>query len=56
MESSTLYRKAAGVYFHLVKGVVVKLQLGQERPPPEATASLPLVMHFICLAEAQVTF
>ncbi|KAI3976220.1 hypothetical protein MKX01_019166 [Papaver californicum] len=55
VQSSTLYRKAAGVYHHLFQRVLPRMKsaVGQERPPPEATPSLSYVMSLICLAEAQ---
>ncbi|OVA05238.1 BRO1 domain [Macleaya cordata] len=54
VQSSTLYRKAAGVYHHLAHEILPSLQFSfaQERPP-EATSSISSIMSFICLAEAQ---
>ncbi|KAK3033665.1 hypothetical protein RJ639_034544 [Escallonia herrerae] len=54
VQSTTIYRKAAGVYHHLAHEVLPSLQSAsvQERPP-EATSCVSSVMSLICLAEAQ---
>ena len=55
VQSSTLFRRAAGVYHYLAHEVLPSLQ-GVLTPegPPEATSSVSSVMSLICLAEAQV--
>lgn len=56
VQSTTLFREAAGVYHHLAHEVLPSLQpsLTVERPP-ELVASVSSVMRLICLAEAQVS-
>ncbi|XP_039123200.1 uncharacterized protein LOC120259822 [Dioscorea cayenensis subsp. rotundata] len=53
-ETSTLFRKAAGVYRYLAEVILPPLQvhLAKDRPP-EVTSSLSTVMSLICLADAQ---
>ncbi|KAI3796196.1 hypothetical protein L1987_38861 [Smallanthus sonchifolius] len=55
VQSTTLFRKAAGVYHYLAHEVLPSLQ-GVLTPegPPEATSSVSSVMNLICLAEAQI--
>ncbi|KAK3041263.1 hypothetical protein RJ639_001365 [Escallonia herrerae] len=54
VQSTTIYRKAAGVYHHLAHEVLPSLQSASVRErPPEATSCVSSVMSLICLAEAQ---
>ncbi|XP_074383390.1 uncharacterized protein LOC141724962 isoform X3 [Apium graveolens] len=54
VQSTTLFRRAAGVYHHLANEVLPSLQpaLPPERPP-EVTSSVCSVLSLLCLAEAQ---
>ncbi|KAM0944376.1 putative BRO1 domain superfamily protein [Dioscorea sansibarensis] len=54
-ESSTLFRKAAGVYKYLAEVILppLKVHLPKDRLP-EITSSLSTVMSLICLADVQV--
>ncbi|KAL8094389.1 hypothetical protein AgCh_036064 [Apium graveolens] len=55
VQSTTLFRRAAGVYHHLANEVLPSLQpaLPLERTP-EVTSSVYSVMGLLCLAESQV--
>ncbi|XP_015895684.3 uncharacterized protein LOC107429501 isoform X1 [Ziziphus jujuba] len=54
VESTTLFRQAAGVYHYLAHEVLPSLQpsLAVEKPP-EVVSSLSFVLRLICLADAQ---
>ncbi|GKD10825.1 programmed cell death 6-interacting protein isoform X1, partial [Tanacetum coccineum] len=55
VRSTTLFRRAAGVYHYLAHEVLPSLKDARTpEGPPEATPSVTLVMSFICLAEAQI--
>lgn len=57
MQSTTLFRKAAGVYHYLAHEILPSLQPAlTPEAPPEASSSVSSIMSFICLAEAQVRF
>jgi len=55
VQSTTIFRQAAGIYHHLAQEVLPPLQpkLPPEKPP-EALAAVSTIMSLICLAEAQV--
>ncbi|KAL5553491.1 hypothetical protein UlMin_040892 [Ulmus minor] len=54
VQSSTLFREAAGVYYHLAHEILPSLQpLLPVEKPPEVLPSVSTVMNLICLAEAQ---
>jgi len=55
VQSTTIFRQAAGIYHHLAQEVLPPLQpkLPPEKPP-EALPSVSTIMSLICLAEAQV--
>eukprot|EP00262_Sarcandra_glabra_P007873 TRINITY_DN20962_c0_g1_i1.p1 TRINITY_DN20962_c0_g1~~TRINITY_DN20962_c0_g1_i1.p1 ORF type:complete len:391 (-),score=60.22 TRINITY_DN20962_c0_g1_i1:193-1365(-) len=63
VQSTTLYRKAAGIYHYLSNDLFPSLPLSHESSspspllaqenPPEATSSISSIMSLICLAEAQ---
>ncbi|ESW25346.1 hypothetical protein PHAVU_003G028200 [Phaseolus vulgaris] len=54
VQSTTIFRQAAGIYHHLAQEVLPPLQpkLPPEKPP-EALAAVSTIMSLICLAEAQ---
>jgi len=57
VQSTTIFRQAAGIYHHLAQEVLPPLE--PELPPqkpPEALAEVSTIMSLICLAEAQVGF
>lgn len=51
VQSSTLLRRAAGVYDYLV--LVLSTEFWDQERPPEATPTVCNIMSLICLAEAQ---
>ncbi|KAK7275217.1 hypothetical protein RIF29_16326 [Crotalaria pallida] len=54
VQSSNLFRQAAGIYHHLEHDVLPSLQpLLPSEKPPEALAEVSTIMSLICLAEAQ---
>ncbi|KAL3501664.1 hypothetical protein ACH5RR_036113 [Cinchona calisaya] len=54
VQSTALYRKAAGVYQHLAQEVLPPLRLVMAvEKLPESTSSVSSVMSLVCLAEAQ---
>ncbi|CAI9263967.1 unnamed protein product [Lactuca saligna] len=55
VQSTTLFRKAAGVYHYLAHEILPSLQPAlTPEAPPEASSSVSSIMSFICLAEAQI--
>ncbi|KAK4785781.1 hypothetical protein SAY86_002470 [Trapa natans] len=55
VQSTTLFRDAAGVYLYLSQEVLPSLQsIDAGKKPPESMSSVASVMSLICLAEAQV--
>ncbi|KAL3636106.1 hypothetical protein CASFOL_020653 [Castilleja foliolosa] len=52
VQSTTLFRKAAGVYNYLSQEILINLNSIKERPP-EAMQSVSSIMSLVCLAEAQ---
>lgn len=55
MESTALYRKAAGVFEYLANVILVPLQsefTGEF--PPEGVTAMSDIMSLVCLADAQV--
>ncbi|KZV35947.1 hypothetical protein F511_35916 [Dorcoceras hygrometricum] len=52
VHSTSLFRKAAGVYTYLAEEVLNHI-VGTQKKPPEATSHMSSVMSLICLAEAQ---
>lgn len=55
VRSTTIFRRAAGVYHYLAHEVLPSLKDARTpEGPPEATPSVALVMSNICLAEAQI--
>ncbi|XP_063940528.1 uncharacterized protein LOC135149260 [Daucus carota subsp. sativus] len=55
VQSTTLFRKAAGIYHSLATKVVSEYEatLITEERPPEATSNVCSVLSLVCLAEAQ---
>lgn len=52
VHSTTVFRKAAGVYTYLAEEVLNHI-VGTQEKPPEATSQVSSAMSLICLAEAQ---
>lgn len=56
VQSTSLFRKAAGVYHHIAHEVLPNLQHNlRPEGPPEALTTVSDVFSLICLAEAQVS-